>query len=71
VIHDSEIKNIHKIQLEDLNGDILNRQKLTIDAAGLSNSYRNKRDGFTFFGPIKEIVRIIKIYNIIEWRSDK
>ena len=72
---DSEIENARKIILEvlkiiikDLEGKVLNK-KLIITAAGLENSMRNKRDGYTFFGSLKELV-IILIF-ITEWKYYK
>lgn len=37
-----------------MTGDLLNGNTLLIDAGGLKGGLRNKRDGFTFFGPCKE-----------------
>ena len=38
--------------IEDLEGDLFFNHKLLIDATGLKNGLRGKRDGFTFFGSI-------------------
>jgi hypothetical protein len=57
IILDSEIKTSKKIKVEDAVGDLLFGRMLLIDAAGLQNSLRNKRDGYSFFGNMKEKVR--------------
>ena len=56
VILDSEINQAPKLILEDIVGDLLFKKKLLIDASGLNDSLRNMRDGYTFFGSIKEHV---------------
>lgn len=50
VILDSEIKSAKKIILEDFTGNLLYGKQLFIDAGGMKNGLRKKRDGFTFLG---------------------
>lgn len=55
VILDAEIAAAKKLLLEDVSGILLNGERLQIDASGLKNGLRNKRDGFAFFGINKSI----------------
>lgn len=50
IILDEEIAIAPRLTIEDLDGNLLNGKKLLIDAAGLFNSIRKKRDGIVFFG---------------------
>lgn len=50
IILDEEIALAPRLILQDLEGNLLNGKKLIIDAAGLRNSLRIKRDGIVFFG---------------------
>lgn len=56
VILDWEIDEAKKLILEDVEGSILFQQLLIIDASGLTQSLRKKRDGFSFFGPVETYV---------------
>ncbi len=56
IILDSEINQAPKLIVEDVEGDLLFKKKLHIDASGLHDSLRKMRDGYTFFGSIKEHV---------------
>lgn len=58
VILDSEIEQAKRLTVEDEEGDLLFGQLLVIDASGLVNSLRKRRDGHVFFGPVAEYVRI-------------
>jgi hypothetical protein len=62
-ILDYEIKQAKKLTLEDVEGDLLFNSVLMIDASGLVNSLRKMRDGYTFFGPVRDHVR--RYINII------
>ena len=66
IILDTEINNASKLIIEDIEGDMLFRKKLKIDAGGLQESLRNMRDGYTFFGSVKEDVRKLLIFLFIE-----
>jgi hypothetical protein len=57
VILDSEIKQMNKLILQDVEGNLLFNKKLYIDASGLNDSLRKMRDGFTFFGTVLEYVK--------------
>jgi hypothetical protein len=50
IILDHEIKAARKLVLSDEIGDFLFKKIATINAAGLENGLRNKRDGYSFFG---------------------
>jgi hypothetical protein len=56
VVLDTEIAQARKLILEDVEGNLLFNQILTIDASGLVNSLRKMRDGYVFFGPVEEHV---------------
>jgi hypothetical protein len=56
VILDSEISQARKLLIEDEEGDLLFNHYLVIDASGLINGLRKKRDGYVFFGPTAEYV---------------
>ena len=59
VILDSEIKNNPTFVLTDYeDGTLLNKETLIINAAGLQKGLRNMRDGYSFFGVVKELVSI-------------
>ena len=59
VILDSEIKNNPTLVLTDYeDGTLLNKETLIINAAGLQKGLRNMRDGYSFFGVVKESVSI-------------
>jgi hypothetical protein len=60
VILDNEIKQANKLILQDIEGNLLKRNNLLIDASGLSNSLRKMRDGHTFFGPVADYVIYLK-----------
>lgn len=47
----------HFLIKQDLEGEILKNETLYINAAGLENGLRNKRDGYSFFGCVKEYVK--------------
>ena len=49
IINDEEITKASTIILEEINGNLLNGQKIEINAAGMVGG-RNKKDGFTIFG---------------------
>jgi len=49
IINDEEISKASTIILEEINGNLLNGQKIEINAAGMVGG-RNKKDGFTIFG---------------------
>ena len=53
-INDLEIKNSPKIILEEINCNLLNGNKIEINAAGMIGG-RNKNDGFSIFGQKKLI----------------
>jgi hypothetical protein len=73
VILDSEISQAKRLVVEDEEGDLLYNHYLVIDASGLLNGLRKKRDGYVFFGPTAEFVRkisftikkLIKILNFL------
>lgn len=58
VILDSEISQAKKLVVEDEEGDFLSNHYLVIDASGLLNGLRKKRDGYVFFGTKAEYVYI-------------
>lgn len=63
IILDSEINQARKITVEDEEGDMLMKKFLLIDASGLMDSIRKRRDGYVFFGPVAEYVKnYFKIY---------
>ncbi len=49
IINEEEITKASTIILEEINGNLLNGQKIEINAAGMVGG-RNKKDGFTIFG---------------------
>ncbi len=51
-ITDEDIKNAGVLQIEEIMGNLLNNNKLKINAAGLINSLRKGKDGVTFFGKV-------------------
>ncbi len=51
-----EVRLSKKLLLEDIEGELLWRKKLIIDAEGLDTGLRRKRDGMTLFGTLAEIV---------------
>jgi hypothetical protein len=61
IILDWEIEEAKKLILEDVEGNLLCQQLLIIDASGLTQSIRKKRDGHTFFGPVETYVIIFLI----------
>ena len=50
IILDQEAQHFRQLMLEDYKGCLFNHKRLVINAVGLVNSLRNKRDGTTFFG---------------------
>ncbi len=56
IILDSEIIHAKKLHLIDLEGNVLFNQSLIIDASGLMNGLRKRRDAYSFFGPVAEYV---------------
>jgi hypothetical protein len=62
VILDSEIHQAKKLILEDEEGDMLKSNYLVIDASGLTNGLRKRRDGYVFFGPVSEYVIYFYFY---------
>lgn len=50
MILDYDIKSSNKLLLSDIKGNLLNGNKLIIDAAGLKGSLRKIRDGYSYFG---------------------
>jgi hypothetical protein len=58
--NENEIKNAACLLLEELMGDVLRNNKLTINAAGLTTGLRKMKDGVSFFGKAAKSV-IIKL----------
>lgn len=55
IITDFDIQKNPTLSIEELNGELFNDKKVYINAGGLVNGgLRCKRDGVTYFGPIKE-----------------
>lgn len=48
----NEVKSNKVVVIEDIEGDLFFNQKLFLDASGMKNGLRAKKDGFTFFGSI-------------------
>ena len=48
----NDIVSNKQLLIEDIEGDLFFNQKLFIDATGMKNGLRGKKDGFTFFGSI-------------------
>ena len=48
----NEIISNKLLVIEDVEGDLFFNQKLFLDAGGLKNGLRGKKDGFTFFGSL-------------------
>lgn len=62
---DQEIKYYDKLEIKDIVGDIFLKQKVLIDAGGLSGGgLRNKRDGISSFGLISQQKKVVKNKNI-------
>lgn len=61
-ITDQDIMDNPKLELKELEGNILEGKKIVINASGIaSGGLRNCRDGYSFFGYLKTKVRIIKL----------
>ena len=68
VITSLEVQKNKKLELVETEGNILGGRKIYIDASGMVDGLRNKRDGSTLFGRLKydnNRVRIILIKNHI------
>jgi hypothetical protein len=63
---DTEIRHAKKLILEDEEGQLLFKNVLFIDASGLHNSLRKRRDGYAFFGTIAEYVYLLNIFYYLE-----
>lgn len=50
----SDASKYTKLQMFDIDGGLLWKKKLNISCKGLETGLRNKKDGITFFGPIRE-----------------
>lgn len=57
VILDQEIDNAFQLTIKEIEGNLFDGNVVTIDASGMNNSLRQKRDGLTFFGFHKIYVR--------------
>ena len=55
MINDDDIKNNMKLILKEISGGIFRNQEIVIDASGIVNSLRNKKDGISYFGPIEKL----------------
>lgn len=67
IILDNEIQTANKLLLQDEEGELLWKKLLIIDASGLQTGLRKKRDGFTFFGPDANYVKInFNIFNYLK-----
>lgn len=53
---DQEVTSTKMLHIEDIEGDLFFNQKLFIEANGLKNGLRGKKDGFAFFGSITHYV---------------
>ena len=52
---------LSKNMIEEISGDVLDRKKLKINAAGLENYMRGGTDGVVFFGKLNDYVNNIHI----------
>lgn len=68
---DQEVISTTMLHIEDIEGDLFFNQKLFIEASGLKNGLRGKKDGFAFFGSITHYVsrRILINNNIRKVKS--
>lgn len=55
---EANITNKQLVSLEDIEGELLSNQKIFIDAYGIKNALRCKRDCLSFFGSVSQYVRI-------------
>jgi hypothetical protein len=71
IITDFDIQKNPTLSIEELNGELFNDKKVYINAGGLVNGgLRCKRDGVTYFGPIKEQNGIVINDYEIDFYSD-
>ena len=57
VISEEDVKKASKLLIEEIEGDIFQNNKLSINAMGLVNGQRKAKDGIIFFGPkLKKVI---------------
>jgi hypothetical protein len=63
-ISEEEIQENLKLELTEIEGNILDGRLITINAAGMtSGSLRNAKDGYSYFGYVKyRVTKIFKNY---------
>lgn len=53
-LENRDVKSCPRLQVFDIDGGLLWKKKLNINCLGLETGLRRKKDGITYFGPIRE-----------------